>query len=775
MAPIVCLIMLPLHFAAASSVQTLPPVTTADGRLGVCDVLAGTPPLVGAPSWAQMAYNAGARVDRWEIRWDQVEAQPNVWTFAAPDAAVQGARQVGLQVEGILIGTPAWAVAAGELPGNGLPAGLDLPVTDPGNLWAVYVRQTVDHYRGQIQDWEIWNEPDLPYFWSSTPQEYFQLLKVADQVIHTEEPGAAVIMAGMVAPDLTFFGQVLDAANHDPEARQNHGYFDIAAWHSYGAASLLYSNILHVKALLAAKGYGSIPLWVTEDGFPANNPNGEPRQAAYVLQTVAYAFAAGAAKVLIYRLSDDSEPKTWGLVSASGVPRMGYVALQVAARFLSQVQSVVYAPTPDAERFVFFEPTQLVTMLWSHTITGDHIVLPAGQPGAHLVNWQGAAQPLAAQQGQYQLTVPGAQYNAGIDPPGSVVGGPPDLLVENNTAPVTFASRTYLPPPPGNSPQVVLFNPATTPATAQIAAAALPQNRMVVQLAAHSLQSVDLALLTAAGYHQLYQVSATGQVTGQAVSAQVRETGLASSPTWYVTTAPATLTVTNTGAQAVNARLTAFGPKGVVRARQTLHLLPNAATTWSAPASLLPLSVVVQAGGPVVVGGTTPLRDIVAQAQTTWYAVHPHNAPLVIINPSGQQRVAIDARFVRSPVRGEQLRLAPHHSFVLPSNNANAVTISADHPVVVAYGAPAAVPLNSAAGQQTAFAEAGTATRAVFFNSSAQIAHVSVSEVGVGAAGPRTMTLKPSQVYTLRIRSPVAPARGVVVSSDVPIIAAPAG
>ncbi|HEX6510094.1 MAG TPA: hypothetical protein VF221_20895, partial [Chloroflexota bacterium] len=80
------LILVPIQLAFAGPIQALAPVTDADGRLGLCDVLAGSPTAGSGPSWAQLSYNAGARINRWEFRWDKMEPVQGVWDFSANDA-----------------------------------------------------------------------------------------------------------------------------------------------------------------------------------------------------------------------------------------------------------------------------------------------------------------------------------------------------------------------------------------------------------------------------------------------------------------------------------------------------------------------------------------------------------------------------------------------------------------------------------------------------------------------------------------------------------------
>src|SRR5579872_5279080 len=168
-------VLLPRQTAAASTLQALPPVSIADGRLGMCNVLPGSP-APGQPTWAQMAYNAGARVNRWEFRWDRIEAKRNVWDFSKDDPAVASSITAGLAVEGILIGTPGWATPNGLTRGNSPPKGFGLPASSSRNLWADYVREVVTHYRGEVKYWEVWNEPDLSFFWSTTARDYYRML-----------------------------------------------------------------------------------------------------------------------------------------------------------------------------------------------------------------------------------------------------------------------------------------------------------------------------------------------------------------------------------------------------------------------------------------------------------------------------------------------------------------------------------------------------------------------------------------------------------------------
>ena len=113
---------------------------------------------------------------------------------------VDGERAQGRDVVGLLVNTPDWAAADPGRGGASVPRNLNLPHDHPENYWGRFVRQVVELYRGKIDKWVIWNEPDITpdapnaayFIWAGSPADYYQLLKVA--YLNTEgqprRPGA---------------------------------------------------------------------------------------------------------------------------------------------------------------------------------------------------------------------------------------------------------------------------------------------------------------------------------------------------------------------------------------------------------------------------------------------------------------------------------------------------------------------------------------------------------------------------------------------------------
>src|SRR5438552_4060572 len=78
------------------------------------------------------------------------------------DADVRRERANDMELVGLLINTPRWAQSRPQDSVHSVPMGLNRPVDDPSNAWAAFVRRMAAEYRGRIDTWIIWNEPDLP-------------------------------------------------------------------------------------------------------------------------------------------------------------------------------------------------------------------------------------------------------------------------------------------------------------------------------------------------------------------------------------------------------------------------------------------------------------------------------------------------------------------------------------------------------------------------------------------------------------------------------------
>jgi len=229
------------------------------------------------------------------------------------------------------------------------PAGLYAPIfadgTDrpgpgktinPANRWAAFVYQAVARYRpggaasrevpgwpvGRgVRAWEIWNEPDLSSFWSGSAADYARLLKVAAIAARQADPQARILFGGLAIFEKPgWLQEVLSTLQNDPDPdlRDAFGwYFDVLPIHSYSYAWQTFRYLNQVKGTLRSFGLTK-ELWVNESGLPVwddyPGPTWDPNsgyrgtreeQAAYVVQSAAYAIWLGARVIFHFMLHDD--------------------------------------------------------------------------------------------------------------------------------------------------------------------------------------------------------------------------------------------------------------------------------------------------------------------------------------------------------------------------------------------------------------------------------------------------------------------------------------
>lgn len=129
---------------------------------------------------------------------------------------------------------PNWARAGCSLQGP------------PENLadFADFLTAVASRYKGKIEAYQIWNEPNLAREWCDQPPDpvaYAEMLRVAYAAIKAADPRALVISAGLsptgtrppqAMPDDEYLDALYRAMNGSPE-----GYFDVLGVHAAGFAA----------------------------------------------------------------------------------------------------------------------------------------------------------------------------------------------------------------------------------------------------------------------------------------------------------------------------------------------------------------------------------------------------------------------------------------------------------------------------------------------------------------------------------------------------------
>ena len=440
--PLLLLVVLLAQSAKTTPVVAEPMQQTAlDPRFGAIESF-----------WAaNEAAQLGVGWERILFYWNEIQPSgPNDWnTLHVREEWLSEANANGRQVVGLLKNTPNWATD-GEF-ASGVPRGLDLPIDDPGNLWANYVRRVVQYYAPLgVHNWIIWNEPDIAphdygHEFSGSKQEYYQLLKVAYKVIKQADPSAKVHLGGMTHwHDPGYLRSFLQVVAADPEAAENNYFFDVITYHIYFRPETISSIVGNGFAAQHAAGISPMKaVWINEtNARPSMDPEWPvevqafhidlEQQAWYIPQALALGFYAGAERIAVYKLVDiNMSPgdESWGLIRPHDFSkRPAFFAYQNSIKYLAGfTYPIRREQSGNHYSFAFSRPQGTTRVMWSRNPSAVNMQVAALADSGILVDpVSGTETPITAVNGFYDITLEAARCHGEC-----YMGGPPVFLVEN--------------------------------------------------------------------------------------------------------------------------------------------------------------------------------------------------------------------------------------------------------------------------------------------------------------------------------------------------------
>lgn len=444
---------------------------------------------------AAVMEDIGAGWERVVLAWDQIQPDgPDDFSWlgrTVPKDAIQAELKRGVTVAGLLQFTPGWAQQDPEHGGRSVPRNIELPFDDPENYFGRFVYETVRYYRGQIDEWIIWNEPDFrpddagaggSYTWLGTDEEFAQLMRVGYLAAKKANPDAVVSFPGtsywveeLASPRrLPFYQRYLDLVATDPLAPQNNYYHDALSLNLYRAPDDLPRVHALFKDIQAQYGLDK-PVWLLElNAMPTDDmevacaerhaeapiQTTMEQQAAYAVQAFALAAAVGYERIGFYQMVDAdtcAQPAVWGVTRDDGTPRPVAGALKTAvthfagytgAEFVPRERRwpawspwpqdpTSYTPSWQVYQVVLHKPNnQRVTVLWNGDGTPLDVQVPVSGVSARLLDRLGNELPLPQEGDSWRLTLPAATARFPLDPPGYYfIGGEPLLLIEEGVDP----------------------------------------------------------------------------------------------------------------------------------------------------------------------------------------------------------------------------------------------------------------------------------------------------------------------------------------------------
>lgn len=259
---------------------------------------------------------------------------------------------------------PEWAlVPSGQVGDRGTPL---VSIAD----YASFVGEVAKRYRGRIQHYQIWNEPNLAAEWGGLRPNagaYTELLKAAASAIRAADPDALVLAAPLAQTlersdrawtEVEFLDEMYRAGAASA--------FDILAANAYGFERppsdpprpdvLNFQRVTFLREKMVERGDAKKPVWLNEvawNAAPASFPRDrlfwgrvpEEKQAEYTLEAIRLARRwdwVGVINLWYFRQVGDISPADradyyFRVVDVDFTPRLVYHALKQLAVGLHRV------------------------------------------------------------------------------------------------------------------------------------------------------------------------------------------------------------------------------------------------------------------------------------------------------------------------------------------------------------------------------------------------------------------------------------------------------
>ncbi len=260
----------------------------------------------------RMLNQAGVKYIRQQFPWEDIEIHgkgdfidrrndpEGIDAWAKYDHIVDLAGKYDIEIIARIDNPPAWTRVMTDTIGTHAPP-------DDFADYGDFVEQVADRYRGRIQYYQLWNEPNIYPEWGEQlvdPEAYTELLCTGYERAKAVNPNA-VIIAGALSPtialdgrdfnDLIFLQRMYLAGASD--------CFDILSAQGYGLWSgptdqrlrptvINYPHVLLLRDVMVKYGDAEKPIWISEAGWNTapehlDDPYGRvsaEQQARYAVQ-----------------------------------------------------------------------------------------------------------------------------------------------------------------------------------------------------------------------------------------------------------------------------------------------------------------------------------------------------------------------------------------------------------------------------------------------------------------------------------------------------------
>jgi hypothetical protein len=225
--------------------------------------------------------------------WGSIERQQGEWNFSGTDAFVDSAKVHGKKIIVVLAYQTDWIFPEGESKAYIAPENIQ--------HFVHFVEKTVSRYKGRVDAWQVWNEPNFSRFWKGSREDYLALTKAASAKIRETDPDALLLMGGFnILGYHSYFKGLFESG-----AMQYGGDMSFHPYHLHpGWVTNCYTKLL--KRLDKRNFAGNVV--VTEIGYPTGGryPNSVPEKklGSHIVKTMTLLAVHKAQIVCWYQLFD---------------------------------------------------------------------------------------------------------------------------------------------------------------------------------------------------------------------------------------------------------------------------------------------------------------------------------------------------------------------------------------------------------------------------------------------------------------------------------------
>ena len=265
--------------------------------------------------------------------WGSIEREQGKFDFSRNDKYVDTAKKEGKKIVAVLAYETPWI----------FPDGQSKAYISPENIphFLRFLEEIVTRYKGKIDVWNIWNEPNHSRFWKGPKKDFYELSRRSAQKIREIDPDAHILGGGYSRVPKRFIKKM-----HRAGSMEN---LDGIAFHPYAlhpeGAMRLHDKMLRIMSDINFSGEA----WITEIGHPTAgwypHTASLEKLPSHLVKSLTGAAARGARAALWYELfdhynKDEVPPKTrdsekfFGLVYPDHTRKDAANAYELCARYL---------------------------------------------------------------------------------------------------------------------------------------------------------------------------------------------------------------------------------------------------------------------------------------------------------------------------------------------------------------------------------------------------------------------------------------------------------